>query len=53
MQQPNLMGEKAAAALVEAVNGKTPTKSIVVPVIVITKDNLEQNMAIVKETVSF
>jgi ribose transport system substrate-binding protein len=53
MQQPNLMGEKAAAALVEAVNGKTPEKSIVVPVIVITKENLQENMAVVKQTVSF
>jgi ribose transport system substrate-binding protein len=53
MQQPNLMGEKAAAALVDAVNGKTPAKSIVVPVIVITKDNLQENMAVVKQTVSF
>ncbi|RKP53737.1 substrate-binding domain-containing protein [Pararobbsia silviterrae] len=53
MQQPNLMGEKAADALVEAAQGKTPPKSIVVPVVVITKDNLDANMAAVKQTVAF
>lgn len=51
MQQPYLMGQKAAGALLDDLAGKQPPKSIVVPVVVVSKDNLAQELPVIKQTV--
>jgi ribose transport system substrate-binding protein len=42
MQQPYLMGTTCARAMFDHFAGKTPEKQINVPVLVVTKDNLER-----------
>ena len=44
MQQPYLMGVKSAEALVEHLNGKTPPKEVMVPILVATEKNIDANM---------
>jgi ribose transport system substrate-binding protein len=51
MQQPYLMGQKAAGALLDHLAGKEPPKSVVVPVVVVSKDNLDQELPVIKQTV--
>lgn len=51
MQQPYLMGQKAAGALLGHLAGKEPPKSVVVPVVVVSKDNLDQELPVIKQTV--
>lgn len=51
MQQPYLMGEKAGGAMLDHLAGKTPPKNIVVPVIVVSKDNLDQQLPVIQKTV--
>ncbi len=51
MQQPYLMGEKSGEALVAAINGKTPEKQILVPIVVATSKNIDQILPTIKETV--
>jgi ribose transport system substrate-binding protein len=51
MQQPYLMGQKAAGALLDHLAGKTPPKSIVVPVEVVSKDDLAQKLPVIQRTV--
>jgi len=51
MQQPYLMGQKAGGAMLDHLAGKTPPKNIVVPVIVVSKDNLDQELPVIKQTV--
>ena len=51
MQQPYLMGEKAAEALIEALQGKAPPKQILVPILVATAKNVGQLMAVANKTV--
>jgi len=51
MQQPYLMGQKAAGAMLDHLAGKTPPKSIVVPVIVVSKDNLDKELPVIRQTV--
>ncbi|QYD73128.1 substrate-binding domain-containing protein [Paraburkholderia edwinii] len=51
MQQPYLMGQKAAGAMLDHLAGKEPPKSIVVPVVVVSKDNLDQELPVIKQTV--
>ena len=51
MQQPYLMGEKAAEALVDSMHGKTPPKQIVVPILVATSKNIAQLMPVANQTV--
>jgi hypothetical protein len=45
------MGEKSAEALVDHINGKTPEKEILVPILGVTSENIEQLLPTVKETV--
>jgi ABC-type sugar transport system substrate-binding protein len=51
MQQPYLMGEKAAEALVEKLNGGTPAKEILVPIKVVSSTNIDEVLPTIKETV--
>ncbi|PUA20767.1 ribose ABC transporter substrate-binding protein [Glaciimonas sp. PCH181] len=51
MQQPYLMGEKSAEALIDYLAGKTPEKTITVPIVVVSKDNLQQQLPIIQKTV--
>jgi simple sugar transport system substrate-binding protein/ribose transport system substrate-binding protein len=51
MQQPYLMGQKSGEALVSAIGGGTPEKQILVPILVVTSDNIDQELPTVKQTV--
>jgi ribose transport system substrate-binding protein len=51
MQQPYLMGVRSAQAMFEHFAGKTPPKQILVPIIVVTKQNLDQVLPTIKRTV--
>ncbi len=51
MQQPYLMGQKAGEALSQHLKGNTVAKEIVVPILVVTGQNLEQLLPTIQETV--
>jgi ribose transport system substrate-binding protein len=51
MQQPYLMGTKAAGALFEVFGGKTPEKQIEISIQVVTKDNLQALLPTLKQNV--
>jgi ribose transport system substrate-binding protein len=51
MQQPYLMGEKSAEAMFTHIEGGTPEKQILVPILVVTSENIDQVLPTVKETV--
>jgi len=51
MQQPYLMGQESGGAMVAHLDGQTPDQEIVVPILIVTSDNLEEMMPTVKETV--
>jgi ABC-type sugar transport system substrate-binding protein len=51
MQQPYLMGQKSGEALISAISGTKPEKEIMVPILVVTSDNIEKELPTVKETV--
>jgi ribose transport system substrate-binding protein len=51
MQQPYLMGEKSAEAMFSHLEGGTPEKQILVPILIVTSDNIDQVLPTVKETV--
>lgn len=51
MQQPYLMGVRSAEAMFEHLDGGTPDKEIVVPILVVTSKNIEELLPTVKETV--
>ncbi|HJV01563.1 MAG TPA: substrate-binding domain-containing protein [Burkholderiaceae bacterium] len=51
MQQPYLMGAKAAEALVDSLHGKAPAKQITVPILVATSKNIAQLMPVANKTV--
>lgn len=51
MQQPYLMGQKSGEALVGAIGGTKPEKEILVPILVVTSDNIDKELPTVKETV--
>jgi ABC-type sugar transport system substrate-binding protein len=51
MQQPYLMGQKSGQALVEAIDGQKPEKEILVPILVVTSENIDSQLSTVKETV--
>jgi ribose transport system substrate-binding protein len=51
MQQPYLMGERSAEAMFDHLAGKTPPKQIVVPILVVTGDNIKQLLPTIKTTV--
>ncbi len=51
MQQPYLMGQQAGEALSQHLQGNTVAKEIVVPILVVTGQNLEQLLPTIEETV--
>jgi ABC-type sugar transport system substrate-binding protein len=51
MQQPYLMGQLSAQALIDTFAGKTPEKAITVPILVVTKSNLEGQLDVIQKTV--
>lgn len=51
MQQPYLMGQKSAEAMVAHLSGQTPEKEIVVPILIVTSTNIEEMLPTIKETV--
>jgi ribose transport system substrate-binding protein len=51
MQQPYLMGQKAGGAMIDFLGGKNPPKSIVVPVVVVSKDNIDQELPVITQSV--
>ena len=51
MQQPYLMGVRSAEAMVEHLNGGTPEKEITVPILIVTADNIDEQLETIKETV--
>ena len=51
MQQPFLMGVRSEQAMLEHLDGKTPPKEVLVPIIVVTNKNLDQVLPTIKRTV--
>ena len=51
MQQPYLMGERSAQALFEHFAGKTPKKHVLVPIRIVTKENLGKELPVIRRTV--
>jgi simple sugar transport system substrate-binding protein/ribose transport system substrate-binding protein len=51
MQQPYLMGVKSGEAMMEHLKGQTPQKEILVPILVVTSENIDKLLPTVKETV--
>lgn len=51
MQQPYLMGQKSAEAMVTKLGGGTPEKEILVPILTVTSDNIDKLLPTVKQTV--
>ena len=51
MQQPYLMGQESGGAMVRHLAGEEVEKEIVVPILVVTSNNLEEVLPTVKETV--
>jgi len=51
MQQPYLMGQKSADALLAHMNGQTPEKQINVPILAVTAENVAEMLPTIKQTV--
>src|SRR6185437_2406649 len=51
MQQPYLMGQRSAQAMLDHLGGKKPEKQILVPILVVTKENVKQLEPTVRKTV--
>ncbi|WHH57969.1 substrate-binding domain-containing protein [Petroclostridium sp. X23] len=51
VQQPVLMGEKALDAAVDILNGKNPEKTIEIPTLLVTYENIKDTESILQETV--
>lgn len=51
MQQPYLMGQQAGEALAQHLKGNSVAKQIVVPILVVTPENLEQLLPTIQVTV--
>lgn len=51
MQQPYLMGVRSGEAMIEHLDGGTPEKEILVPILVVTSENIEELLPEVRETV--
>lgn len=50
-QQPFLMGQTAATLLLDSLNGKAPEKHTVLPIPIVSKQNLAQEVPIINETI--
>ncbi len=51
MQQPYLMGEKSGEALITAIKGGKPEKTILVPIVVATSKNIDKILPTITQTV--
>ena len=51
MQQPYLMGQESARAMFTHLEGGTPEKEVLVPILIVTSENIEEVLPTVKETV--
>ncbi len=51
MQQPYLMGQRSAQAMLDHLAGKTPPKEILVPIEVVTQENIKQLLPTIRTTV--
>jgi ribose transport system substrate-binding protein len=51
MQQPYLLGVRAAEAMFAHLAGETPPKNVEVPVLVVTKDNIDEMLPTIKKNV--
>ncbi len=51
MQQPYLMGQRSAQAMLDHLAGKTPEKQILVPIEVVTSENINSVLPTIKQTV--
>lgn len=51
MQQPYLMGKEAGEALIASLDGSEPKKEIVLPILTVTKDNVDALLPTIKQTV--
>lgn len=51
MQQPYLMGQRSAQAMLDHFAGKTPDKQILVPILVVDQSNVKQEEPTVRKTV--
>jgi ABC-type sugar transport system substrate-binding protein len=51
MQQPYLMGVRSAQAMFDHLDGKTPDKEILVPIIVVSQKNLDEVLPTITQTV--
>lgn len=51
MQQPYLMGQESARAMVAHLNGETPEKEILVPIKIVTSSNIDEVLPEIKESV--
>lgn len=51
MQQPHLMGQTAAEALVAHLDGQAPEKEILVPIVIVTSANIDEMLPTITETV--
>jgi ABC-type sugar transport system substrate-binding protein len=51
MQQPYLMGMRSWQAMIDHFAGKTPPKQILVPIEVVTEQNIAQLLPTIKTTV--
>ncbi|MFP5407315.1 MAG: ribose ABC transporter substrate-binding protein, partial [Gammaproteobacteria bacterium] len=51
MQQPYLMGQKSGEALVKSIEGGKPEKEILVPILVVTSENIAAQLPTIKKTV--
>lgn len=51
MQQPYLMGFKAAEATIDSIEGKPTQQTIALPVLIVTKDNMDEMLPVLKKTV--
>ena len=51
MQQPDLMGFKAAEATIDKIEGKPTQQTIALPVLIVTKDDMDQMLPVLQKTV--
>ena len=51
MQQPYLMGQESAKAMTAYLKGKTPKKTITVPILVVTNKNIRRMLPVIRKTV--
>ena len=51
MQQPYLMGQKSAEAMLAHLSGQKPEKEIIVPILIVTSSNIAEMLPTIKETV--